>query len=1312
MTLSKNTPAWLTIVLFVQTFALAHPDHPTEFLGDFLGTGAVAKAVGYTEFNELRSTDSSFTDYGGRQGIGAFTSAGAITSGATYNQWDHGDWRISTSAFNGCVLSGRNNCDSDSAAAIVAWRSFENVSDQPVVVQMSTFADEITIERDGVLSIFAFDSEVFFSYLNSNESNLEAAFYSTGLSISSDVLSLSSTHNRVAALSGRLSSGLSDFSLGPRAKFTLVVVASAKANVSFSPDYSSAELNTTKNPFGNPALVELDSYTLEIASPVIGFEDSSLKAQILAHLGLPTGAELTEEDLLPLTDLILANRVTSLSGLEHAINLERIVTTNSSYLDLSPLSALNSLRHIELFIADIESFTDLSNLSGLESIVIRNANGSSFAPFAAFPNLLELTVTGWGGVYMIDSSSISSLSKLKVLSMRRYAPNDFSVLSNMADLEVIDLDYSYGSLLADSVNLEDLRDLDQLRVLNIPWSAVSDFSALTSLPNLEELNVNGWNFGNSLVSEVISNLPGLKVFKASGDALAETESLASLTKLEIVDLSYLSLLEGGELSDISFMVNMNNLKEVDLSQNNILSIASLSGKTQLRYLNLHSNRIESIDPLEGLNLLTDYYDSDVERFLPGLRIDRNYISVNEGSPDLSLIETLKIENDAKVVWQPQYNQGFLGLPDTVFSGSLLEITQGSGLLVALGSEEAYWSGDDGVTWNEAVINGSLPSSLITVEHGDGTFVAAGFDGAYMRSDDGETWTVESNAFVLVDRITTISYGNGRFLAIGVFGFTGSNGVFSSTDAGRSWQEVDIAPADRATSMYASDFGADKFLAVGDLDSILVADSTLNNWENLETGDNVHAFHSVLVTDSKYILGGDYRDSFDHGLLWWANYLGNPLDWNLVDFSEIGMLSGEFVDLRFEDGIYYALTKATLMQSVDLINWEVLVSVTDESERFSGFEFVGERIFLTSNRGLKRVDQGLADRDRDGLIDTFEQLIIDFDNSDEFDSRLAVAPLGDFDEDGSSNLDEYRSGTDPTDPEDFLSVAGAFNQPILDFITLGETPWIPQISKFLVGGSSLRSTALNDNQESRIELTLPGPISGSFSWSVSSEEGYDFLEFYINGQLRSRISGESDWTTRNFITYSENVVLEWVYKKDFIISAGEDAGWLDDLKITSIDLPVDEDDDSIPDSWELQFYDFADAYAPTDDPNGDGSPILLDYAMNLHPLESSRSKGVLQFGRFDFGSEVWVRFEFCRNILADSLRWELISTDNLGALLEDWEIASTDEGSLIENVVDFDVDGDGLTERVEWWYRVSSPPLEGSEPSSASGQFYKIKVTVD
>ena len=68
--------------------------------------------------------------------------------------------------------------------------------------------------------------------------------------------------------------------------------------------------------------------------------------------------------------------------------------------------------------------------------------------------------------------------------------------------------------------------------------------------------------------------------------------------------------------------------------------------------------------------------------------------------------------------------------------------------------------------------------------------------------------------------------------------------------------------------------------------------------------------------------------------------------------------------------------------------------------------------------------------------------------------------------------------------------------------------------------------------------------------VSSEENWDFLKFYVDGELREDWSGELDWVSYSFPLTAGTHTLEWRYVKDVEGTAGMDAAFID-----NVDLPT-------------------------------------------------------------------------------------------------------------------------------------------------------------
>lgn len=120
---------------------------------------------------------------------------------------------------------------------------------------------------------------------------------------------------------------------------------------------------------------------------------------------------------------------------------------------------------------------------------------------------------------------------------------------------------------------------------------------------------------------------------------------------------------------------------------------------------------------------------------------------------------------------------------------------------------------------------------------------------------------------------------------------------------------------------------------------------------------------------------------------------------------------------------------------------------------------------------------------------------------------------------------------------------------MSLTTGGDAPFTIQDDFAVRGGSSLRSGDLDDNESSWIQTIVQGPGLFQFSYRVSSEFGWDFIRFTINGALFEADSGDLDWVRFAYWLGEGSYVLRWTYEKDFSISDGADAAWLDSLSFT-------------------------------------------------------------------------------------------------------------------------------------------------------------------
>ncbi len=123
----------------------------------------------------------------------------------------------------------------------------------------------------------------------------------------------------------------------------------------------------------------------------------------------------------------------------------------------------------------------------------------------------------------------------------------------------------------------------------------------------------------------------------------------------------------------------------------------------------------------------------------------------------------------------------------------------------------------------------------------------------------------------------------------------------------------------------------------------------------------------------------------------------------------------------------------------------------------------------------------------------------------------------------------------------------------DTTVFGNAPWqIISGGDVYEGDFAARSGVITDDQSSTliINIQVSGDDSVSFYKKVSCEEGslysqwWDYLVFYIDGVLKGQWDGEKDWSREAYFISAGNHTLTWTYAKDYVVSEGDDAAWVD------------------------------------------------------------------------------------------------------------------------------------------------------------------------
>ena len=141
------------------------------------------------------------------------------------------------------------------------------------------------------------------------------------------------------------------------------------------------------------------------------------------------------------------------------------------------------------------------------------------------------------------------------------------------------------------------------------------------------------------------------------------------------------------------------------------------------------------------------------------------------------------------------------------------------------------------------------------------------------------------------------------------------------------------------------------------------------------------------------------------------------------------------------------------------------------------------------------------------------------------------------------------------PATMTALARSLNATNFAWFTTDGAEWFAQTTVTHDGIEAAQSGPIGNNGQTWLEIEVTGPAEVSFWWKVSSEDGFDFLQFFVDGiEIPGGISGEVDWQKRSAIVPAGLHTLRWAYTKDSSSSVGADAAWVDEVRLMSLTGP--------------------------------------------------------------------------------------------------------------------------------------------------------------
>ena len=341
-----------------------------------------------------------------------------------------------------------------------------------------------------------------------------------------------------------------------------------------------------------------------------------------------------------------------LSGLSDLTNLKHLDISDSEASNLEPLSKLVNLTELYASSNNIEDITPIARLPKLVRLILDDNNIESL-PVLQLPNLISMSLSN---NLLTDIQPLASLTSLKELYIEGNDITDFTPLEKLSLEELIkfeegdrstslikdeELEYAVRKAINKPTGNLTEADLEKLKELTIVQDDINSLEGLQYATNLTSLSL-----VSTPLSDVspIRNLTQLVSLDLSYNKIKDLEPLSQLVNLEELNLGQ------NRIEQIDALANLTKLKNLTLSNNNISKIDSLANLKKLETLSLDQNQIVDVDALGQLLMLKrlELASNQIED-IPFEHLENMEYLYLDGNP-LESIESLSNMPNLKVIY--------------------------------------------------------------------------------------------------------------------------------------------------------------------------------------------------------------------------------------------------------------------------------------------------------------------------------------------------------------------------------------------------------------------------------------------------------------------------------------------------------------------------------------------------------------------------------------------------------------------------------------------------------------------------------------
>ena len=292
------------------------------------------------------------------------------------------------------------------------------------------------------------------------------------------------------------------------------------------------------------------------------------------------------EDIPKATETLIvvnANSVIDLSELTDLSSLDSLYVLDcAAKCDLSPISSLSSLKHLELS-GDFDMPLEIDDLSFITGC----------------PNLEQLELFNIGNFENLDV--LAELKNLETLIIG----GDFKKLQEIEDLSFLKDKIELKSLSIEFLKIGDISavsDLKGLKSLGFYYCEIDDISPIALLDGLENLIICGADETGLL--SILSSNEGIQSLSLRDSTISNIDAISSLKNLTSLDI--INCLNITDFSPIATLNNLTSLSIYGDYENHLklIDIDFVVGNKNLRNLNFHYADLSDISAVSELTELT------------------------------------------------------------------------------------------------------------------------------------------------------------------------------------------------------------------------------------------------------------------------------------------------------------------------------------------------------------------------------------------------------------------------------------------------------------------------------------------------------------------------------------------------------------------------------------------------------------------------------------------------------------------------------------------------------------------------------------